>query len=310
MDIHTSEILGVPIYNRKFSEVSELIKKSLKSPKSILTISTPNPEILVKSAQNSAFHQTLRKFDLALPDGLGIVLAGKLLGKPFEGVVGGVYLMEELVAWAAKNAVTVGLIGGFTGVALEAGECLTKGHPRLAIFAIPDFNVDESGNEDTQEEKVMLQPIMTGPAALLPRPTSSVDSLPAGARQGTPSACHPSWETSARGNSVRQLIVEQIERSKQPAIIFVAFGAPKQEFFIEQLRFKIKDLRLKSSIVLMTVGGAFDEIAGRVPRAPQVLHRIGLKWLWRLIWQPWRVWRQLRLLSFIKLVVQEYMRAK
>jgi len=41
----------------------------------------------------------------------------------------------------------------------------------------------------------------------------------------------------------------------------------------------------------MGVGGAFDYLTGRVPRAPAWMRRAGLEWLFRLIRQPWRIRR-------------------
>ena len=75
-------------------------------------------------------------------------------------------------------------------------------------------------------------------------------------------------------------------------IVFIALGAPKQECFMDQL---------KSSVVLMVVGGSFDEIAGLVMPAPRIVRQLGLKWLWRLVFQPWRITRQLRLIKFLYL---------
>jgi N-acetylglucosaminyldiphosphoundecaprenol N-acetyl-beta-D-mannosaminyltransferase len=41
----------------------------------------------------------------------------------------------------------------------------------------------------------------------------------------------------------------------------------------------------------MGVGGAFDYLTGRVPRAPEWMRRAGLEWLHRLVRQPWRIRR-------------------
>lgn len=82
-------------------------------------------------------------------------------------------------------------------------------------------------------------------------------------------------------------------------LIFVGLGAPKQEFFIEELT---KNLR---GVVLMSVGGSFDLIAGKIPRAPKFLRNLGLEWLWRLVFEPWRIKRQLALLTFVWLVLKE-----
>lgn len=80
-------------------------------------------------------------------------------------------------------------------------------------------------------------------------------------------------------------------------ILFVAFGAPKQEYWIAANLDKIP-VR-----VAMGVGGAFDYISGRVPRAPRWIRDLGFEWLFRLIIQPWRIKRQLALLKFLLLVM-------
>ena len=65
-------------------------------------------------------------------------------------------------------------------------------------------------------------------------------------------------------------------------VLLVAYGAPTQELWIDRLR-----LRLTVSVA-MGVGGAFDYLTGRVPRAPAWMRRSGLEWLHRLAHQPWR----------------------
>jgi N-acetylglucosaminyldiphosphoundecaprenol N-acetyl-beta-D-mannosaminyltransferase len=71
-----------------------------------------------------------------------------------------------------------------------------------------------------------------------------------------------------------------------PAIVLVAFGMGKQEKWIaENIR------HLPSVRVAIGVGGAFDYLSGRVSRAPLLLRKLGLEWLYRVIRQPWRVGR-------------------
>lgn len=86
---------------------------------------------------------------------------------------------------------------------------------------------------------------------------------------------------------------------KKTDILFVAFGSPKQEIWIKN---HLKDLPVK---VAIGVGGSFDFISGRVRRAPLFIRRIGLEWLFRLILQPWRIKRQLSLITFILLLIKE-----
>jgi N-acetylglucosaminyldiphosphoundecaprenol N-acetyl-beta-D-mannosaminyltransferase len=94
-------------------------------------------------------------------------------------------------------------------------------------------------------------------------------------------------------------------RAAGPQVLFVAFGAPAQDLWIARYG---HDLGVP---VMMGVGGSFDYLSGRVPRAPLWMRRAGLEWLFRLIRQPWRVRRQLtRLPRFVVLVLWEALRAR
>jgi len=70
-----------------------------------------------------------------------------------------------------------------------------------------------------------------------------------------------------------------------PQVLLVAYGAPAQELWIDRLR-----NRLGVSAAI-GVGGAFDFLTGRVPRAPEWMRSAGLEWLHRLVRQPWRIRR-------------------
>lgn len=71
-------------------------------------------------------------------------------------------------------------------------------------------------------------------------------------------------------------------------ILFVAFGALKQEKWISANSAALESSGVK---IALGVGGAFDMISGRLPRAPLFLHQIGLEWLWRLFLEPRRLKR-------------------
>lgn len=71
--------------------------------------------------------------------------------------------------------------------------------------------------------------------------------------------------------------------AERPQIVLVAYGAPKQEMWIDRM-----GARLNGVAVAIGVGGAFDYLTGRVPRAPLWMRRAGMEWLFRLARQPWR----------------------
>jgi N-acetylglucosaminyldiphosphoundecaprenol N-acetyl-beta-D-mannosaminyltransferase len=77
-------------------------------------------------------------------------------------------------------------------------------------------------------------------------------------------------------------VIERIRRA-EPAVLFVAFGIPKQEKWI---RAHMEELGVP---VCIGVGGSFDVISGRLKRAPAWMRRCGLEWLFRVIQEPWRL---------------------
>jgi N-acetylglucosaminyldiphosphoundecaprenol N-acetyl-beta-D-mannosaminyltransferase len=94
-------------------------------------------------------------------------------------------------------------------------------------------------------------------------------------------ADHPDLEVDAAADDDSAELVRQ----KMPHVLLVAFGAPKQEMWIDQAA------RAAGVPVAMGVGGSFDYLTGRVPRAPGWMRRAGLEWLYRLGRQPWRLKR-------------------
>ena len=75
-------------------------------------------------------------------------------------------------------------------------------------------------------------------------------------------------------------------REKQPAALFVAYGAPKQALWIQRHLNTLPSVRLA-----MGVGGAFAILAEEKPRAPRWLRQLNLEWLWRLALEPSRLKR-------------------
>ncbi len=75
-------------------------------------------------------------------------------------------------------------------------------------------------------------------------------------------------------------------RAAGRCVLFVAFGAPKQDRFISA---HLAELDVP---VAIGVGGAFDILAGRIRRAPGWMQSAGLEWIWRLAMEPARLWRR------------------
>jgi N-acetylglucosaminyldiphosphoundecaprenol N-acetyl-beta-D-mannosaminyltransferase len=77
-------------------------------------------------------------------------------------------------------------------------------------------------------------------------------------------------------------IIARINAS-DACLLFVAYGAPAQELWIAKHLHSLTSVR-----VAMGIGGAFDFVAGAQKRAPVLLQKLGLEWLWRLVKEPKR----------------------
>lgn len=91
----------------------------------------------------------------------------------------------------------------------------------------------------------------------------------------------------------------RIEAAGPVDVLLVAYGAPAQDFWIAR-----NQPRLRVPVAI-GVGGTFNFLAGRSKRPPEVVKRLGLIWLFRLLMEPWRWRRQRALLRFAVLVLWE-----
>jgi N-acetylglucosaminyldiphosphoundecaprenol N-acetyl-beta-D-mannosaminyltransferase len=93
-------------------------------------------------------------------------------------------------------------------------------------------------------------------------------------------------------------------RAAAPDLLFVAFGAPKQEYWIYEHGLQL------SVPICVGVGGTFEMIAGIVRRAPLWIQNVGCEWLYRLCLEPRRMWRRYLIgnLQFAAIVLRQRIR--
>jgi N-acetylglucosaminyldiphosphoundecaprenol N-acetyl-beta-D-mannosaminyltransferase len=201
---------------------------------------TVNPEFIMTARRNAAFRRVLQNADLAVADGIGTVLAARILGHVLPERVGGVDLVRQ-IAVSASPGTRLFLLGAEPGIAAMAGSRLVERNAGLCI---------------------------AGTYAGSPRPEHEDD------------------------------IVSRIVGAR-PDVLLVAYGAPAQELWIARNKDRLH------VPVCIGVGGAFDFISGHASRAPQLVQRAGLEWLYRLAREPWRWRRMLALPRFAVLVLVE-----
>ena len=125
-------ILGVGVHDVTEDEAVALVGRFLQEgrPAQVVTV---NPEFVMAAQQDAAFRETLNAADLAVPDGVGILWAGRLLGTPFRGRVAGVELTRRLAALGAAHGYRLYLLGAAPGVAEAAAGRLQAEFPALRI---------------------------------------------------------------------------------------------------------------------------------------------------------------------------------
>lgn len=95
----------------------------------------------------------------------------------------------------------------------------------------------------------------------------------------------------------KQIVAELLQL--QPDVLFVALGAPKQEYWIAE---HMAQLQIPVS---MGIGGSMDVLSGNVKRAPRWMQKMSLEWLYRLLIQPTRFKRVLALPKFMLAVKKQ-----
>jgi N-acetylglucosaminyldiphosphoundecaprenol N-acetyl-beta-D-mannosaminyltransferase len=80
-------------------------------------------------------------------------------------------------------------------------------------------------------------------------------------------------------------VVEAINQA-ETEVLFVGMGSPRQELWLG------RNWAALNCRIALTVGGAFDVIAGKLSRAPLHLQKLGLEWMWRLLQEPRRLGRR------------------
>lgn len=112
--------------------------------------------------------------------------------------------------------------------------------------------------------------------------------------------CHHGYFKGAhlgRGGDDEELQVIEEINAAEPDILFVGFGAKKQEQWIQYNKEKL------NAKVIIGNGGTIDILAGNLKRAPEVFIKLGLEWLYRLVKEPTRIRRQIVLPVFMLKVI-------
>jgi len=217
----------------------------LKKLDSVRVIYTPNPEILLEARKDKKFLRVLKKADLLLPDGNGLQLVSTIKRFPSKWLRA-FFLFPCMFTYIffkkPFKMVIPEIIHGSDFMKTVVDWAELRGYSVFFLGAAP--GVAQKTAEVFQKRNPQLK--VAGSSHLNP------------------------------GKDALNLVKES-----KAQVVFVAYGAPKQEFWIHDSIQKLKQTKL-----IMGVGGSFDFITGDVKRAPRFMRRLGLEWLWRLMLEP------------------------
>lgn len=125
-------ILNIPIHPVTMSETLRLARAFMQEAR-LHQIATVNPEFVMKAQRDAQFRQVLKRADLCLPDGVGLLLAARRYGHKFPERVPGSELVYHLAELAAQEGWPLYLLGAAPGVAEEAGSVLQRRYKELQI---------------------------------------------------------------------------------------------------------------------------------------------------------------------------------
>ena len=138
-----TDILGVAFDNTTMDEAVGRAMSLLEQEGPHLVV-TPNPEIVRLAQSDRDFADLIAGADLVLPDGVGILYAAKILGRPLKARVPGVDFASALMGAMAKAGKRLFLLGAKPGVAEEAARRLAGQHPGLIICGTHDGYFQEA----------------------------------------------------------------------------------------------------------------------------------------------------------------------
>ncbi len=274
-------------------------------------IVTPNPEMLVLAHQESAFRDILNHADLALPDGVGIAIMSRLLRTHPRTPD----LAENRPASAATDSAELGVSTdtprSASSVSLKSGTVSAQKrvlgwvHSPLSRMPGIDFLNDVLFPiAEAEGKSIFFLGAREGVAADAAR--AATRAFPRLRIAGVASGGHVVPGSSGDWHRPEDTALCATIAATKPDILLVAFGQRKQEFWIARHLNNIPSVR-----IAIGVGGAFSFLSGRIRRAPRIIRRSGLEWLWRFFREPWRIRRMINaVLVFPCLVCYDFFKRR
>jgi len=261
-------ILGVRIDSKPLHRVLRSVRSRISERKKFY-ITTPNPEIIIKAQEDKDFLEILNSSDLSIPDGIGIAVANKFLSLPTPA-----RLARKVLTFLAQ-----GLGVGFSTIfdrewVIQDANIIRGRDLFMELIKLANkkrWKVFLLGDREGSAEKTKNQLALSYKSVkLFANPGPNLDEK-----------AKPKTKTDKK---IEKYAINKINEVK-PQLLFVAFGAPKQEKWLAKHKNRLKFNGA------MTVGGTFDYLTGKAKLPPKWIEDRGLEWFWRMVNEPNRVKR-------------------
>ena len=160
-NLPVATILGVKVHAITSAQTIKLIEKFIADgePHQLTTV---NPEFVVKAQKDSEFRHIINKSALALPDGIGLIKAARLLGvTPLPERVAGSDLVVRLAELSHLRGYRVFFLGAQPGVAERAIERLRLQFPNMQVVGA------FAGSPGLSENKAIVERILAAAPQIL-----------------------------------------------------------------------------------------------------------------------------------------------
>ncbi|NYF23544.1 WecB/TagA/CpsF family glycosyltransferase [Sporosarcina sp. JAI121] len=131
------EILGVQVNTENYDQLIPMLFRNIDDKKKSLVVAI-NPEKLMKAKEDPELKALLNRAEFQIPDGIGVIIASKLIKGNITSRVTGVDMMDRIVREAARTQKSIFLYGAKPGVADKAAKQLIATYPDLIVAGTQD----------------------------------------------------------------------------------------------------------------------------------------------------------------------------
>jgi N-acetylglucosaminyldiphosphoundecaprenol N-acetyl-beta-D-mannosaminyltransferase len=261
----TVNIFGTKLISIQKEKVLKQVEKNISDNRKFLLL-TPNSEILLKSRKNKILQDVINSAEIKVADSVGLKFAYKYLkkkstinNKALRYLVEFVELIKQLILlpFSDNESEPFPVIKGRELFIDIIKMCSKKG---WKIYLLGGEDSVSEKTKKTLKKKFKILRVRAGEGPMLDN-----EGVPKGKKD----------------IEIEKEIISDINNFS-PDIIFVAFGAPKQELWSD------RNLSKLNTKAIMVVGGTFDYISGKAKLPPKWMEDLGLEWFWRLVIQPKR----------------------